>query len=116
MTEVVDRSAGKPPVRKVAVPSMSFSQHAPLVDLLRADYPDAKINTANENHYHSEAATIDYLRGYEAAIVSFERITDAVLAALSGCVPERVYNEAAIESWKSRFAGHSLLSTRAMRG
>jgi phosphoglycerate dehydrogenase-like enzyme len=36
--------------------------------------------------------------------------TEAVLQALAGEVPQRVYNEAAIERWRSRFAGVSLLS------
>jgi phosphoglycerate dehydrogenase-like enzyme len=35
--------------------------------------------------------------------------TDAVLAALEGKVPPRVYNEQAIEDWKARFAGKPLL-------
>jgi hypothetical protein len=42
--------------------------------------------------------------------------TDAVLAALAGDVPERVYNDSAIAQWLQRFARHSLLSTREMRG
>lgn len=82
MVMTLDRSAGLPPVRTVAVPSLSFSQHAGLVALLRERYPDAKINAESVNHHHSDDAVIAYLRGHEAAIVSFERINEAVLEAL----------------------------------
>jgi D-3-phosphoglycerate dehydrogenase len=37
--------------------------------------------------------------------------TDAVLAALRGVVPERVYNTDAIAKWQTRFAGVSLLAS-----
>jgi phosphoglycerate dehydrogenase-like enzyme len=39
--------------------------------------------------------------------------TEAVLAALAGRVPEHVFDPAAIESWKARFAGRSLLPAAA---
>lgn len=42
--------------------------------------------------------------------------TDAVLAALSGEVPEHVYNEGAIERWRSRFGGRPLISRCSERG
>ncbi len=77
-----DRSQGQPPVRRVAVPAVSFGQHPGLVEHLRKLYPDAKINTERGIYYQREEDTIEYLRGYEAAIVSFEPITDKVLAAL----------------------------------
>lgn len=77
-----DRSAGRPPVARVAVPAVAFAQHLGLVARLRALYPDARVNTEGAIHYHSEDATIAYLRGYEAAIISFEPITERVLRAL----------------------------------
>jgi phosphoglycerate dehydrogenase-like enzyme len=67
---------------RVAVPAISFGQHAGLVKLLRERYPDCKVNTEGIAHYRSEQDTIDYLRGYDAAIVSFEPINERVLAAL----------------------------------
>lgn len=67
---------------RVAVPAISFCQQPELVELLLARHPDAKINRELLPRYHSEQDTIDYLRGCEAAIVSFEAITEAVLAAL----------------------------------
>jgi D-3-phosphoglycerate dehydrogenase len=52
------------------------------VQLLRERYPDSKVNTEGVPYYRSEQATIDYLRGYDAAIVSFEHINERVLQAL----------------------------------
>jgi D-3-phosphoglycerate dehydrogenase len=52
------------------------------VKLLRERYPDCKINTEGVPHYRSERDTVDYLRGYDAAIVSFEPINERVLSAL----------------------------------
>lgn len=69
-------------VTRVAVPAVSFGQHPGLVDLLRETYPDAKINTEGAPYYRTTQETIDYLRGYDAAIVSFEMINDEVLEAL----------------------------------
>jgi D-3-phosphoglycerate dehydrogenase len=68
--------------KRVAVPAVSFGQHPGLVRLLRERYPGCKVNTEGAAHYRSEEATIDYLRGYDAAIVSFEPINERVLAAL----------------------------------
>lgn len=70
------------PPKRVAVPAISFGQHPVLVKLLRERYPDCKINTEGVPHYRSERDTVDYLRGYDAAIVSFEPINERVLAAL----------------------------------
>ena len=70
------------PPKRVAVPAISFGQHPGLVTLLRERYPDCKVNTEGIPHYRSERETIDYLRGYDAAIVSFEPINERVLAAL----------------------------------
>lgn len=50
--------------------------------LLRERYPDAKVNTEGVPYYRTERETIEYLRGYDAAIVSFEPINDRVLSAL----------------------------------
>lgn len=69
-------------VRRVAVPAVSFGQHPRLVERLRSLYPDSKINTEGLPYYRSERDTIEYLRGYDAAIVSFEPINDRVLDAL----------------------------------
>jgi phosphoglycerate dehydrogenase-like enzyme len=70
------------PVKRVAVPAVSFAQHPRLIELLRARYPDSKINTEQFPYYRSEEETIAYLRGYDAAIVSFEPINERVLSAL----------------------------------
>lgn len=80
--EAKDRSLGKPPISRVAVPAVAFALHPGLVDRLRASYPNAKINVEGGIHYRSEEETIAYLSGYEAAIISFEPINDRVLSAL----------------------------------
>jgi len=67
---------------RVAVPAISFCQQDELVQLLHARYPDAKINTECIPRHRSEEDTIEFLRGCDAAIVSFEPINDRVLAAL----------------------------------
>lgn len=69
-------------VKRVAVPAISFAQHPGLVKLLRERHPDAKVNAEGVPYYRSEEETIDYLRGYDAAIVSFEPINERTLAAL----------------------------------
>lgn len=77
-----DRSIGLGPIIKVSAPSISFGQHPGLVDLLRAEYPDARINTDGRLIHLDEDELIDYLAGYEAALVSLEWINDRVLASL----------------------------------
>lgn len=77
-----DRSRNAPPLTRVAVPAVSFAQHPGLVARLLELYPDAKINTEGGVHYRTEDDTIAYLQGYEAAIISFETISDRVLSAL----------------------------------
>jgi D-3-phosphoglycerate dehydrogenase len=67
---------------RVAVPAISFCQHAGLVELLRKTYPDCKVNTEAHPYFRTEEETIEYLRGCDAAIVSFERINERVLSAL----------------------------------
>jgi phosphoglycerate dehydrogenase-like enzyme len=71
-----------PVVKRVAVPAISFAQVPQLIDLLKQEYPDCKINTELIPRYHSEEDVIAFLRGYDAAIVSFEPITQRVLNAL----------------------------------
>jgi D-3-phosphoglycerate dehydrogenase len=67
---------------RVAVPAISFCQHEGLVQLLRKTYPDCKLNTEGHPYFRTEQATIEYLRGFDAAIISFEHINERVLAAL----------------------------------
>jgi D-3-phosphoglycerate dehydrogenase len=69
-------------IERVAVPAISFGQHPGLVERLLERYPLSKVNTAGVPYYRSEAETVAYLRGYDAAIVSFERINDNVLGQL----------------------------------
>ena len=56
--------------KRVAVPASSFAQHPGLVRLLRERYPDAKVNIEGVPYYRTEHETIEYLRGFDAAIVS----------------------------------------------
>ncbi len=77
-----DRSQGAPPITRVAVPAVAFAQHPGLVERLRDQFPQAKINTDGETRFRSDDDTIAYLQGYEAAIVSFQQITEKVIAAL----------------------------------
>ncbi len=69
-------------IKHVAVPAISFGQHQGLVELLLARYPGSKVNIEGVPYYRTETETIDYLRGFDAAIVSFESINDRVLSAL----------------------------------
>ncbi len=69
-------------IRKVAAPAVSFCQTPELVEALLQKYPGAKVNLEFKPYYHSEDDTIAYLQGCDAAIVSFEPITDRVLSAL----------------------------------
>jgi len=77
-----DRSAGAPPLSKIAVPAVSFAQHPGLVERLLELYPQSKINFEGAVHYKTEDDTIAYLEGCDAAIISFETINDRVLSAL----------------------------------
>jgi phosphoglycerate dehydrogenase-like enzyme len=79
---VPDRSIGLGPITRVVAPSLSFGQHPGLVERLRAVYPDARINTEGRLIHLNEDELIEYMRGYEAALVSLEWITDRVLASL----------------------------------
>lgn len=69
-------------IRRVAVPAVSFGQHPGLVELVRRLYPGAKVNTEGVPYYRTEQDTVEYLRGFDAAIVSFEPINDRTLSAL----------------------------------
>lgn len=69
-------------IERVAAPAVSFCQHAESVRLLEQKYPGAKINTECIPRYKTEDDTIAYLEDCDAAIVSFEPITERVLAAL----------------------------------
>ena len=80
--KIADRSAGAPPLTRIAVPAVSFAQHPGLVEQLLDLYPGAKINVEGKPHYQTEEDTIAYLEGCEAAIISFETINDRVLSAL----------------------------------
>ncbi len=77
-----DRSVGLGPVSKVVVPSLTFSMHPGLVERLLAIHPDAKCNLEGRLIHLDEDELIDFMRGYEAALVSLEWITDHVLAEL----------------------------------
>jgi len=79
---IADRSAGRGPVTRIAVPSPAFSQHPGLVERLRAKYPDAKVNADGRLLHLSSQNLIDFLKGYEAAVVALERFDDQVLEAL----------------------------------
>ncbi len=67
---------------RVAVPAISFCQQDNLIALLLDRYPDARVNVDCVPYYQSEEATIEFLSGCDAAIVSFERINERVLSAL----------------------------------
>ena len=60
-------STPKLPIKKVAVPAISFCQHDGLVKLIREKYPDCKLNLEEHPYYRSEEETIEYLKGYVAA-------------------------------------------------
>lgn len=65
---------------KVAVTSPSFSKHTDLIEKMNKEFPDAKLNTKGEKF--SQTSLIDYLKGYEAAIIGLDEIDDKVLAQL----------------------------------
>ena len=69
-------------IKRVAVPAISFSQVPELVERLLHIYPQSKINSECTPRHHTEQDTIDFLRGCDAAIVSFEPINERVLSAL----------------------------------
>ena len=68
--------------KRVAVPAISFAQIPQLVAELGEKYPGAKVNTQCRVYHQRLSDTIEYLRGFDAAIVSFETINEEVLSAL----------------------------------
>lgn len=65
---------------KVAVTSPSFSKHPDLISKMSLEFPDAKLNS--EGLIFSKDELIDYLKGYEAAIVGLDEIDEEVLTQL----------------------------------
>jgi phosphoglycerate dehydrogenase-like enzyme len=65
---------------KVAVPSISFSQHPVLRKELLASYPQSKFNEAQRRH--SEDELVAWMQGCDAAIMGLEPLTERMLDAL----------------------------------
>ncbi len=65
---------------KIAVTSPSFSKHPELIKEMSDSFSDFKLNS--EGKRFNEAALIDYLSGYDAAIVGLDQITKTVIDAL----------------------------------
>lgn len=65
---------------RVAVPSISFSQHPQLREELLAEYPDTKFNEAFVRHSKEELT--EWLKGCDAAIMGLEPLTDEMLSQL----------------------------------
>ncbi|MEZ4923802.1 MAG: phosphoglycerate dehydrogenase [Crocinitomicaceae bacterium] len=65
---------------RIAVTSPSFSTHPDLVAEMRSSFSDFKLNT--EGKRFSQAELIDYLKGYDAAIIGLDEITKEVIDAL----------------------------------
>ncbi|MCB9335092.1 MAG: phosphoglycerate dehydrogenase [Flavobacteriales bacterium] len=62
---------------KVAVTSPSFSKHPDLIAKMNQEFPDAKLNTEGLRFTHE--GLVEYLKGYDAAIVGLDDVTDEVL-------------------------------------
>lgn len=65
---------------RVAVPSISFSQHETLRAELLAEYPDSKFN--EENRRYGEEELTQWLKGCDAALMGLEPLTEAMLRQL----------------------------------
>ena len=65
---------------RVAVPSISFSQHETLRAELLAEFPDSKFN--EEARRQSEAELTEWLKGCDAAIMGLEPLTASMLDQL----------------------------------
>lgn len=65
---------------KVAVTSPSFSRNKVLIEIMNASFKGFKLNTAGTRFTKEEL--INYLSGYDAAIVGLDQIDDEVLDAL----------------------------------
>ena len=65
---------------RVAVPSISFSQHPVLRQELLSAYPDSKFNDAQRRLSEDELTA--WMKGYDAAIMGLEPLTERMLDAL----------------------------------
>jgi D-3-phosphoglycerate dehydrogenase len=65
---------------RVAVTTPYFDFYPPLVTELKEKYPGVKLRT-DRKPLHDDAL-VDYLKGYDAAIIGLDRFTDKVCAAL----------------------------------
>jgi len=65
---------------RVAVTSPSFSKHPDLIAKMATEFPGAKLNS--EGLRFTKQELIEYLKGFEAAIVGLDQIDEEVLLAL----------------------------------
>lgn len=65
---------------KIAVTSPSFSSHPDLIQAMKDNFQDYKLNTEGKRFTQEEL--IDYLQGYDAAIVGLEEMNKTVIDAL----------------------------------
>lgn len=65
---------------RVAVTSPSFSKHPDLIAKMAVEFPDAKLNS--DGLRFSKTELIEYLKGFDAAIVGLDQIDDEVLTYL----------------------------------
>lgn len=65
---------------KIAVTSPSFSSHPDLIQAMKDNFVDFKLNS--EGKRFSQEELIDYLSGYDAAIVGLEEMNQTVIDAL----------------------------------
>lgn len=66
---------------KIAVTSPSFSKHPILISEMEARFSDYKLNLSGK-HLKEEEELIQYLKGYQAAIIGLEEINKAVIDQL----------------------------------
>lgn len=66
---------------RVAVTSPSFSKHPDLIAKMTVEFPDAKLNS--DGLRFSKSELVEYLKGFDAAIVGLDQIDDEVLTQLS---------------------------------
>ncbi len=65
---------------RVAVTSPSFSKHPDLIAKMAVEFPDAKLNS--DGLRFSKSELVEYLKGFNAAIVGLDQIDDEVLTQL----------------------------------
>lgn len=65
---------------KIAVTSPSFSSHPDLIQAMKDNFQDYKLNTEGKRFTQEEL--IDYLQGFDAAIVGLEEMNKTVIDAL----------------------------------